>query len=90
MWWTFAEPNEDALGELEEIGDCTILPDDADDHLNPMPYNWPTQPAKPNDSNDRGRGRTVETQTGGLAVLRTQWNWEVHLRQFSVHEQEGA
>ena len=29
--------------------------------------------AKSEDANDRGRGRTVETQAGGLAVLRAMW-----------------
>lgn len=29
------------------------------------------------DLNDRGRGRTVETQSGGLAMLRAAWNWKV-------------
>lgn len=29
--------------------------------------------AKSSDPNDRGRGRTVETQSGGLAVLRSAW-----------------
>ena len=29
------------------------------------------------DVNDRGRGRTVETQSGGLAVLRALWQWEI-------------
>ncbi len=28
---------------------------------------------KPKDANDRDRGRTVETQSGGLAVLRALW-----------------
>ncbi len=28
------------------------------------------------DVNDRGRGRTVETQSGGLAILRALWQWE--------------
>jgi hypothetical protein len=28
------------------------------------------------DVNERGRGRTVETQSGGLAVLRALWQWE--------------
>ena len=31
------------------------------------------------DVNDRGRGRTVETQSGGLAVLRAHWQWELLL-----------
>ena len=28
------------------------------------------------DVNDRGRGRTVETQSGGVAVLRALWTWQ--------------
>lgn len=28
------------------------------------------------DPNERGRGRTVETQSGGVAVLRALWQWE--------------
>ena len=28
------------------------------------------------DVNERGRGRSVETQSGGLAVLRALWQWE--------------
>lgn len=28
------------------------------------------------DVNNRGRGRTVETQSGGLAVLRALWQWD--------------
>ncbi|KAJ5095756.1 hypothetical protein NUU61_005112 [Penicillium alfredii] len=30
----------------------------------------------PRDSNDRGRGRTVETQSGGVAVLRALHQWQ--------------
>ena len=30
----------------------------------------------PADVNNRGRGRTVETQSGGIAVLRAQWLWQ--------------
>jgi len=32
-----------------------------------------TKAAKGGDANDRGRGRTVETQAGGLAVLKALW-----------------
>lgn len=33
-----------------------------------------TSPRAPEgDCNDRGRGRTVETQSGGIAVLRALW-----------------
>lgn len=28
------------------------------------------------DYNDRGRGRTVETQSGGIAVLRALYQWK--------------
>jgi hypothetical protein len=35
-----------------------------------------TEEDEKNDVNDRGRGRTVETQSGGLAVLRALWQWE--------------
>ncbi|RAQ73972.1 hypothetical protein AFCA_005676 [Aspergillus flavus] len=31
----------------------------------------------PTDYNDRGRGRTVETQSGGVAVLRALYQWKV-------------
>lgn len=34
------------------------------------------------DPNDRGRGRTVETQGGGLSVLRA--SWEIELRQICI------
>lgn len=30
----------------------------------------------PRDVNDRGRGRTVETQAGALAVFRALWHWQ--------------
>ena len=32
------------------------------------------------DVNDRGRGRTVETQSGGLAVIRALWDWRTWYR----------
>ncbi|KAL1962048.1 hypothetical protein VTN77DRAFT_634 [Rasamsonia byssochlamydoides] len=31
----------------------------------------------PRDVNDRGRGRTVETQSGGLAVVRALYQWKI-------------
>ncbi|KAL4925567.1 putative glycosyl hydrolase [Aspergillus undulatus] len=33
-------------------------------------------PEKEPEYNDRGRGRTVETQSGGVAVLRALWQWK--------------
>lgn len=43
-----------------------------------IPVNLSTKPKEHEnkDVNDRGRGRTVETQSGGLAVLRALWQWE--------------
>ncbi|KIX07966.1 uncharacterized protein Z518_02620 [Rhinocladiella mackenziei CBS 650.93] len=83
MWWTFGEPDDEMMTEIRER---TTLPIGADDHLNPKPSDWSSQPISPDDSNDRGRGRTVETQSGGLAVLRARWNWEAHLRQISARK----
>ncbi|KAL2401720.1 hypothetical protein ABEF93_008058 [Exophiala dermatitidis] len=80
MWWTFGNADNDTMREVLET---TTVPSGAVDHLNPKPDNWPGRSVKPNDCNDRGRGRTVETQSGGLAVLRARWNWEVHLRPIS-------
>ncbi|KAI1975726.1 hypothetical protein LOZ53_004046 [Ophidiomyces ophidiicola] len=40
------------------------------------------------DVNDRGRGRTVETQAGGLAVLRALYQWEQSYSQFSEEDEE--
>lgn len=82
MWWTFGVPDDDSNTKIQE---STVLPAGADDYRNPKPKDWKgEQPAGPYDNNDRGRGRTVETQSGGLAVLRARWNWEVHLRQIST------
>ncbi|OAP64158.1 hypothetical protein AYL99_00130 [Fonsecaea erecta] len=82
MWWSFEEPDEDTMAEIRE---STVLPPGADDHLNPhRPEDWPKQIINATDRNDRGRGRTVETQSGGLAVLRAQWNWQMHLQQIST------
>ena len=39
-----------------------------------------TQDVYAGDYNDRGRGRTVETQSGGLAVVRALWDWRTWYR----------
>lgn len=80
MWWVSGEPDDDTMTAIRER---TILPPGADDYINPKPSSRSGQ-LVPNDSNDRGRGRTVETQSGGLAVLRARWNWEAHLRRISA------
>ncbi|KAF7512568.1 hypothetical protein GJ744_000829 [Endocarpon pusillum] len=42
------------------------------------------------DLNDRGRGRTVETQSGGVAVLRALWQWEgVHVKTEEKEDMES-
>lgn len=81
MWWTFGELDDDAMSQVEE---STQLPTGAVDQQNPRPKNWVDRPMKGQDANDRGRGRTVETQSGGLAVLRAKWHWEHHLHEFSI------
>lgn len=50
------------------------LDPDERDEAGPGPWgDWPRWGRSPADPNDRGRGRTVETQGGGLAVLRAYW-----------------
>lgn len=73
MWWTFDELDEDAM---REIVASTRLPDGAEDLVNPQYKDGQAPMVENGDINDRGRGRTVETQAGGLAVLRARWNWE--------------
>ena len=87
MWWGRQYRNRTWDGQIEAN---PSLPTTAIDHVNDgRPADWSFQPGSesqgfqkakmepvhPNDINDRGRGRTVETQSGGLAVLRAQWQW---------------
>ncbi|KAI1608490.1 glycosyl hydrolase family 76-domain-containing protein [Exophiala viscosa] len=81
MWWMFRGPRHNTMAQIQK---STNLPVGADDHLNPEPQNWSDHEAEPYDWNDRGRGRTVETQSGGLAVLRARWNWQVYSRRTST------
>lgn len=75
-WWTFEQdPNDAALSEMDEK---TLLPIMAIDLINPGYAMGQASRVTGGDVNDRGRGRTVETQAGGLAVLRARWNWEVY------------
>ncbi|KAL8735392.1 MAG: hypothetical protein Q9166_000937 [cf. Caloplaca sp. 2 TL-2023] len=50
---------------LDSNGPRTSTTDHSADQDLPRKANW--------DPNDRGRGRTVETQSGGLAILRALW-----------------
>ncbi|KAJ5468362.1 hypothetical protein N7475_006114 [Penicillium sp. IBT 31633x] len=62
---------------VEEIPDSSTLPDGAVDYRN---ADYDSQSSStgfiPKDDNDRGRGRTVETQSGGIAVLRALYQWQ--------------
>jgi hypothetical protein len=77
MWWTFKNFDDEAMSRIEH---STSLGPDVVDRLNPKPDSWAKQAVKTADRNDRGRGRTVETQSGGLAVLRARWNWQTLLQ----------
>ena len=71
MWWGIS-PNTSWTTE-DDRRYPQELPTGADDHLNI----WEdTLDLKTKDMNRRGRGRTVETQSGGLAVLRAHWQWQ--------------
>jgi hypothetical protein len=48
---------------------------DADDERDEDDVYQPASPRSVWDPNDRGRGRTVETQGGGVAVLRAMWEF---------------
>ena len=74
MWWGREYPDAEPT---DVIAHQTHLPRGAVDHKNGM--NISSDLSVPNgnfhDVNDRGRGRSVETQSGGIAVLRADWQW---------------
>lgn len=72
-WWGRSYHQLDA----NEIVDSSTIPDGAVDYRN-AEYDpkSSTTGFKPKDYNDRGRGRTVETQSGGIAVLRALYQWQ--------------
>ncbi|KAJ5163281.1 uncharacterized protein N7500_005111 [Penicillium coprophilum] len=72
-WWGRSYHHLDA----NEIVDSSTIPDDAVDYRNAdhEPKSWTTG-STPEDYNNRGRGRTVETQSGGIAVLRALYQWQ--------------
>jgi hypothetical protein len=74
-WWTFDKID---AATLREIDNSTILPVGAVDIWNPNYILGQAPFDISDDVNDRGRGRTVETQAGGLAVLRARWSWEIY------------
>ncbi|KAL3436420.1 hypothetical protein BDV09DRAFT_164975 [Aspergillus tetrazonus] len=88
MWWgrRYRVIDESSTSD-------TSLPDGAVDYRNhpeSMPPSWSANETSPVVSkaaadvedngpeyNDRGRGRTVETQSGGVAVLRALYQWKM-------------
>lgn len=77
MWWgiTF---NQDPVSE--DIANSSTLPAGAVDYRNAGAAlaEDVSGGSVPRDFNDRGRGRTVETQAGGVAVLRALYQWQTN------------
>ncbi|KAJ5808638.1 hypothetical protein N7474_009907 [Penicillium riverlandense] len=76
-----------ALGVSDELVDTSVLPAGAVDYRSTILSDLPlssgagaaahsTIAKNKKDYNDRGRGRTVETQSGGVAVLRALYQWQ--------------
>lgn len=75
MWWGVPYQTPDQAEWEGLVRDRSQqLPDDAVDHLNPIA---PLRSSlSDGDLNDKGRGRTIETQGGALAALRAKWLWQ--------------
>ncbi|KAL8717244.1 MAG: hypothetical protein Q9225_005497 [Loekoesia sp. 1 TL-2023] len=61
-------PDDQSWQRSKPLDDDEIVPNAENKNINEESSNVTTW-----DANDRGRGRTVETQSGGLAVLRALW-----------------
>ncbi|KAJ5751847.1 Six-hairpin glycosidase [Penicillium odoratum] len=72
MWWGI--PFSSILAD--EVVDSSTLPEGAVDYRNGNMDDGTSAVGVPRDFNDRGRGRTVETQSGGVAVLRALFQWQ--------------
>lgn len=75
-WWgiEFQQPPSAATAETVN---SSVLPAGAVDYRNvEFETDTITFDGVPRDFNDRGRGRTVETQSGGIAVLRALYQWQ--------------
>lgn len=75
-WWGRQYPYDEEMdgsnaGRLK----APDLPVGATDYANQNETS-PPQFTAGRDVNDQGRGRTVETQSGGVAVFRALWQWE--------------
>lgn len=77
MWWGLPFNRAPVS---DEIVNSSTLPDGAVDYINDEPIVDVdvSGPGVPRDFNDRGRGRTVETQSGGVAVLRALLQWQTY------------
>ena len=73
MWWGL--PFRNSVVSTEAVNSST-LPVDAIDYRNNGTGTAASTIGLPRDFNDRGRGRTVETQSGGIAVLRALFQWQ--------------
>ncbi|KAJ5185052.1 Six-hairpin glycosidase [Penicillium cf. griseofulvum] len=72
-WWGRSYHQLDA----NEIVNSSTIPDGAVDYRNAdSDLKSSTTGSTSKDYNDRGRGRTVETQSGGIAVLRALYQWQ--------------
>ncbi|KAJ5340956.1 hypothetical protein N7541_010080 [Penicillium brevicompactum] len=65
--------------EADGLVDSSAIPEGAVDYRNPEKDSGPLEASfRTTDYNDRGRGRTVETQSGGIAVLRALYQWQTY------------
>lgn len=77
MWWGRAYPANIKNEESDHNISPPPLPPGAYDHASIENMTQSDNyPRSRKDVNDRGRGRTLETQSGGLSVLRALWQWE--------------
>ena len=72
-WWgrRYRQLEADAIVDSSTIPDGAVDYRNADHDCEPLAASF-----RSNDYNDRGRGRTVETQSGGIAVLRALYQWQ--------------
>ncbi|KAF7735884.1 Mannan endo-1,6-alpha-mannosidase [Penicillium ucsense] len=74
QWWGLPFQQKHVSNDMVN---SSTLPSGADDYRNRKSDTAVTPlHLRPRDFNDRGRGRTVETQAGGLAVLRALLQWQ--------------
>ncbi|KAJ5988785.1 hypothetical protein N7481_003995 [Penicillium waksmanii] len=75
-WWGIEFQQPPSVVSAETVNSST-LPAGAVDYRNvEFETDASTFDGVPRDFNDRGRGRTVETQSGGIAVLRALYQWQ--------------